>query len=272
MKGTEFQNKPGVPGQGSLGTGAENAITTEILKKGVNIEKLAERAAGQPELLQAAFDGLGADKARIKYGCLKLLRIISERSPGVLYPEIARFFRLLDSESNIFQWGAIIIVGNLAAVDSEGKIDAILNRYLRPVSGHVLITAANVIGAAGKIALARPHLAERIARALLQVETANYQTEECRNVAAGHAIESFDLFFKHLKKPRPVVEFVERQLNNPRNAVKNKAARFLKKHAPEPAPDTYAKCQGAFPRSEARRNENQRRLVLKFRARLTPSR
>ena len=160
-----------------------------------------------------------------------------KKKPSVLYPEIGRFFRLLDSESNIFQWGAIIIVGNLAAVDSAGKIDAVLDRYLQPISGHVMITAANVIGAAGKIALAKPHLADRIARALLQVEAATYQTEECRNVATGHAIKSFELFFVHLKKPQPVVEFVKRQLNNRRDAVKKKAARFLKRYAPVSKPN-----------------------------------
>jgi len=213
-----------------------NAITTEIIKKGADIRKLAEQVASHPKLLSEAFDGLGADKARIKYGCLKLLRILSERKPGILYPEIDRFFRLLDSENNVFKWGAIIIVGNLAAVDSGGKIDDILDRYLQPISGHVMITAANVVGAAGKIALAKPHLADQIARALLQVEAATYQTKECRNVVTGHAIESFDLFFVHLKKPQPVVEFVKRQLNNRRDAVKKKAARFLKRYAP--APDT----------------------------------
>jgi hypothetical protein len=221
-----------------------NTLQTEISKKRATIEKLAERVVSRPELLQEAFDGLGADTARVKYGCLKLLRIISERKPNILYPEIGRLIRLLDSENNIFKWGAIIIIGNLAVVDSERKIDRILDRYLQPISGHVMITAANVIGGAGKIARAKPHLADRIAQAVLQVEAANYQTEECRNVASGHAIESFDLFFEHLKKPQPVIEFVKRQLNNRRNAVKRKAARFLKKHMPSKSNSGRAVARG----------------------------
>jgi hypothetical protein len=209
-----------------------NTLLSEINNKRTTIEKLAVKVVRQSDLLQEAFDGLGADTARVKYGCLKLLRIISEQKPEILYPEIARLIQLLDSENNIFKWGAIIIIGNLAVVDSERKIDRILDRYLQPISGHVMITAANVIAGAGKIARAKPQLADRIAQAVLQVETANYQTGECRNVAIGHAIHSFDLFFEHLKKPQPVIEFVKRQLNNRRNAVKRKAARFLKKHMP----------------------------------------
>ena len=161
-------------------------------------------------------------------GCLPRLRIISEKKPAVLYPEFDRLVSLLDSENNIFKWGAILCIGNLAVVDSEGKIDRILDKYLQPISGRVMITAANVIVGAGKIARAKPHLAGKIARALLRVERANYQTEECRNVALGHAVASLDLFFEHLDKPQPVMEFVQRQLHNRRNAVRVKAGIFLK--------------------------------------------
>jgi hypothetical protein len=209
-----------------------NTLQTEINKKRITIEKLADTVVSRPDLLQEAFDGLGADTARVKYGCLKLFRIISESNPEILYPETGRFIQLLDSGNNIFKWGSIIIIGNLAAVDSERKIDRILDRYLLPISGHVMITAANVIGGAGKIARAKPQLADQIARSVLQVETANYQTEECRNVAIGHAIASFVLFFEHLKQPQPVIEFVKRQLNNRRNAVRKKAAEFMKRHLP----------------------------------------
>ena len=46
--------------------------------------------------------------------------------------------------------------GNLSAVDSKNKIDALLDEYLQPISGPVLITAANTINGAGKVAQAKP--------------------------------------------------------------------------------------------------------------------
>ena len=184
----------------------------------------------KPRLLPEVFDGLNAESARVKYGSLKVLRIISEKKPEVVYPEIHRFFQLLDSENTLLKWGAIIIIGNLAAVDSEGRIERILPRYLEPISGPVMITANNVIGGAGKIALAKPHLADRIARALMAVETANYQTAECRNVALGCAIDALGQAFENLREPQPIIEFVKHQLRNSRNAVRKKAARFLERH------------------------------------------
>ena len=114
-------------------------------------------------------------------------------------------------------------------VDSDNRLEKLLDVYLQPIPVPVMITAANVIRGAGKIAQAKPQLADRIAQACMRVETAKYQTAECRNVAIGHAIESLESFFTHLQRPQPVLAFVRRQRDNPRNAVKKKAARFLKK-------------------------------------------
>jgi hypothetical protein len=182
-------------------------------------------------LLPQVFDGLQADQARTRYGCLKVLRLLSEQQPAVLYPCFDRIAPLLNSENTILKWGAIIIVGNLAAIDSANKIDALLEAYLQPIAGPTLITAANTIQGAGKVARAKPHLADTIAQRLLQVEQAKYQTPECRNVALGHVLKSVELFFAHLRDPRPVIDFAKRLLRNRRTAVKRRARAFLKKHA-----------------------------------------
>ena len=208
-------------------------LQIKIAAPSANLENVADSVVRQPELLAELFDGLRADTARVKYGCLKVLRFVSEKEPAVLYPEIDRLFDLLDCENNILKWGAIICIGNLAAVDSQGKIDRRLNKFLQPISGRVMITAANVIGAAGRIVRAKPHLADKIARALLRVEKAKYQTAECRNVAIGHAIEAFGRFFDCVKRQAPIVSFTRRQLRNRRMAVQRKATKFLKCHGRE---------------------------------------
>jgi hypothetical protein len=94
-----------------------------------------------------------------------------------------------------------------------------------------MITAGCAIAGAGRIALAKPRYADRIVRAFLKVEQANYQTPECRNVALGHDVKSLDLFIEHIGNPEPVLAFVRRQLDNTRNAVRKKAAAFLRKHS-----------------------------------------
>jgi hypothetical protein len=214
-----------------------NDLLHKIAQPSVNLVAIADQVAREPGLLPAVFAGLGADKARTRFGCLKVLRILSTKNPAVLYPEFDRFVALLDSDNSIFKWGASIIIGNLAAVDSEGRTDRILTRYLQPVTGPALITAANAVGGAGKIALAKPHLADRIASALLQVESSTYATPECRNVALGHALTALDLCFERLRDRKKVLALVERQLKNRRPAVRRKAARFLREHGRAVKPD-----------------------------------
>jgi hypothetical protein len=167
-------------------------LLKSLSRRGASAEAIAKNILRHPELMESAIKGLSNENPRVKYGCLKVLRLISEQRPQLHYSRIDDFIDLLDSENNFLKWGGMIIVSNLAGVDQEGRIDRILARYLRPISGHILISAANVIGGAGRIALAKPRLADRIAAQVLKVEQAAYQTPECRNVAIGGAIDAFD--------------------------------------------------------------------------------
>jgi len=209
---------------------SDSGLLRQISKKESNKEEIAAGVIEKPELLAEIFEGLRSDKANIRYGCEKVLRIISEREPSILYPRIDFFIDLLDSENNFLKWGSILIIANLAAVDSGRKFEKIFDKYFEPIPGPVLITAANVVKAAAKIALAKPELADRIAKELLKVEGARYQTTECRDIALGHAIGSLDQFFDQLKDKEPVIDLIRRQLKNPRNATRRKAEAFAKKH------------------------------------------
>ncbi|MEK7674563.1 MAG: hypothetical protein AAB676_01845 [Verrucomicrobiota bacterium] len=106
--------------------------------------------------------GLQADTARVKYGCAKVLRLVSERRPELLYPHFDFFVRLLDHGNKILQWEAVFVLSHLARVDAKDKFDAIFAQYFRPLAGPVMITAANVIRGAARIAPAKPRRADRI--------------------------------------------------------------------------------------------------------------
>lgn len=208
----------------------ESSIFRQLDQKEVTAKQLADQVIQSPNLLPEIFEGLKADRANIKYGCLKVLRLISEKQPAILYPRFDFFVELLDSEVTFFKWGAILIIANLTAVDSDHKFESIFDRYFAPITDHVMIPAANIIGSSAKIALAKPELTEQIAREILKVEHAVYQTDECRNVAIGHAIKSFYQFFDQIKDKEPVIEFIKRQLTNTRGGTKKAAKKFVKKY------------------------------------------
>ena len=183
----------------------------------------------EQDRLAVGWAGLDAPAARVRFGCLKDLRRLSEEAPQSLHPDFDRFARLLDHSNSIFRWNAAHILANLARVDRSRKLAPLLDRFLKPVGGPQMIAAANVMQAAAVIATAQPQLADKLAAGILAVGRAKYETAECRNVAIGHAIQSFDRFFAYIPRKGAVVGFVRRQLDNPRPATRRKAEKFLKK-------------------------------------------
>jgi hypothetical protein len=193
-----------------------------------NPQQLARRVIKNPELLEKVMEGLGTETARIKFGCAKALRVLSETRPDLLYPQFDFFVRLLDHPNKIFQWEAARVLSQLARMDAEDKFTTIFNKYFAPLGGPVMITAANVIRGGALIAVAKPHLADRIAAEVLKVDRARYQSPECRSVAIGHAVFALGNFFELLQNPAPVLRFVRKQIKNSRPAMRKKAEQFLK--------------------------------------------
>ena len=163
----------------------ESALLEQIGQKGSDKEQIAQRVIGEPGLLADVLEGLGARPASVKFGCSKVLHIISQQKPAVLYSSFDFFVRLLDSDNTFLKCDAIFILANLTAVDSAHRFEAIFDRYFAPIKGPVLIVAANIIGGAAKIALAKPALTDRITSELLKVENAKYQTDRVPQHSAG---------------------------------------------------------------------------------------
>ncbi|MBN2287450.1 MAG: hypothetical protein JXI43_13445 [Tissierellales bacterium] len=208
-------------------------IIERISKKGSDKKQIAKKVISSPEYLPLLFEGLSHDKGTIKFGCEKILRLISEQSPILIYPYFDTFVELLDSENKFIKWGAIITISNLVSVDREKKFERIFDRYYSPITEDAMITAGNIIGNSWKIAFAKPELSDRIAGEILKVENTKYRNKgeispECTNVVCGHAIESLDKFYNEIKDKKPILNFVKRQLNNSRRIVVKKAERFLR--------------------------------------------
>jgi len=198
-----------------------------ILQATLNPHRLARKAIRNPRLVPHVIEGLKADQARIKYGCAKALRIISELRPELLYPQFNFFVCLLDHENKIFQWDAAFVLSHLARADDEDKFAAVFDKYFSPIPGPVMITAANVVQGGARIAQAKPPLADRIAAEMVKVGRARYRTPECRNVAIGHAIVALGKLLPLLPDPAQAVQFVRKQTRNPRPATRRKAEQFL---------------------------------------------
>jgi len=189
---------------------------------------LADAVERNHELIGDVMAGLGSTRGAVKLGSSKALRLLSERMPELLYPHFDLFTALLEQKNQILKWNAILTLANLARVDNQSRIERILDRYLEPVHGPDMITAANTIRGAAVIGSAIPDLLPRIVPAIMDVENAVYATPECRNVALGHAVEALAVLAPKTADVRPIRLFAARQLGNPRPATSEKARRFLK--------------------------------------------
>ncbi len=213
----------------------KTGVISECGRKGVDLDTIAQQVVERPERIADLVDALQSEKGTARYTYEKVLRRVSERRPELVYPWFDAFAAMLDHDNSFLKWGAIMTIANLTAVDSEGRFETIFEKYYAPIGGPVMVTAANIIGSSPKIARAKPHLAERIAREILKVRKAKYDSHgrpspECRNVAIGHAVEAFDGFFDQISDKASVLEFVKSQLKNTRKPVVKKAERFLHAH------------------------------------------
>ena len=211
------------------------SILDQLGEKGADAGAIAGRIQKNSAQISQLVNALQAEQSSKKFAYEKALRLISEKSPGSVYPYFDIFARLLDSDNSFLKWGAIITISNLASADTEGKFDALFRKYYAPVAGPVMITAANIIGSSARIIRAKPPLADPIVREILKVRNARYflkkeLSPECRNVAIGHAIDMFDQAYDAIGMKTDVMEFVKTQTGNPRKQVAKKAERFIRKH------------------------------------------
>lgn len=143
---------------------------------------------------------------------------------------------MLDNDNKFLKWGAIITLGNLAAAAEEGQFSKIYHKYYDLIRGEDMVAASNVIGQSAAIAAAIPELQEDIVKEILAAEEVEYLhkgevSPECHNVICGQMIDTFMHMFPAIRNKEPVLAFVKRQQTNPREKVRKKAGKFLKKYA-----------------------------------------
>ncbi len=207
-------------------------LVDKLADKTISKEDLSKKVKNNYELLPEIVNGMSSSKAAIRYGCGKVLMDISQENPEKLYKYMDYFIKLLDSQYRILIWQSMAIIANLTKVDKDKKFDQVFDRYYSLINNDYMVTVANLVGHSGKIALAKPHLVNRIAKELLKVESIKitpHLTPECKKVITEQAIISFDMFFDKVENKEKVISFIEKQLDSSRKTLKSKAEEFLNK-------------------------------------------
>jgi hypothetical protein len=210
----------------------ETDLLQKLGSKAFTKEELLQKVEKDFSLLPVVLKGTSSPKATVRYGCAKVLMDVSEKYPEILYPYFDDFIVLLKSKYRILTWNAIAIIANLTGVDRGRKFDAIFDQYYGFLNDEYMVTVANVVGNSAKIALAKPHLVQRITSELLKVENIKltpHLTAECKRVIIEHTIKSLDVFFEKIEAKEQVLSFVRKQLCSTRTSLRKEAQSFLEK-------------------------------------------
>jgi len=210
----------------------EDPLLLKLTDKSLGKKEVHQEVRADPSLMPKLIEGTSSQKASVRYGCARVLVELSESDPLMVYPYFNSITDLLSSRYRVLKWDATYILANLSLVDTERKFDIIFDKYYDLINDDYMVTVANVVRSSGKIAVAKPYLADRIAEELLKVEdipVKPHLTEECKKVIAEHAIRSLGAFFGNIEKKREVRAFVKRQANSPRRSLRAEAESFLVK-------------------------------------------
>ena len=205
-------------------------IVDELNQKEDHSKDIAEKVVRNSQLIPMLLNMVFSDITRVKFRSIKVLSIVSGKNPEILCPYIDFFIELLDNDNKVIMWNAMDIIANLSAVDSQERIKEIFEKFYDFLSDESMITAGHVVDNSWKIAKAKPEYQNKITDKLLELEKIP-RDGECRNILLGKAVLSFDKYFDEIQDKEEVISLVKRQLNNPRNATKIKAERFLRKYS-----------------------------------------
>lgn len=213
----------------------EKEAIIKRLKAKPDLQLFVTEGLDDENMLPILLDIVKTDNTSVKYTCTKVVRLINEQRPELVYPYFEQVASWLKHPNSFIKWDACRILADLAAVDLENKFARIYQDYFDLIHDPQMITAANVIGNAWKIVQARLEWESDITGRLLEVPGIVYLHEgepspECNSIACGHVIKCFDHYFNRSANQAEMLLFAEEQRKSTRKAVSKIAEKFLQRH------------------------------------------
>lgn len=202
-------------------------ISSDLSEKGATVEGVAEKALKDEKTLSELLERLTSKENEVRENSFRVLLIISEEHPELLYPHWGYFSGLLSSENSYHRCIAVYMIANLTRVDTENRFDGISDEYLNLLNDKSVMVAGHLAVNLGKIAKAKPHLQAKITKMLLDIDE-TYPRPERRDLMKGSAIEALSQYFEEAEDKERIIEFVREQLESTSPKTRKKAKEFLK--------------------------------------------
>ncbi len=202
-------------------------MLNDLLNKDINPKIFAEKLIKKSDLITEYLDGLNSKNETYRYNCFKVLDIISEEKPELLYPKWDFFEDHLRSNNNYHKIAAVIIIANLTVVDKDKRFENFFDEFYSNLKSEKTITPIYVLKYSGKIVKFKPHLEERITSILVNIEKI-YNGKQIELLKSA-VIESFFKYFDNVKNKDEIINFVKNQLNSESPKTRKIANKFLNK-------------------------------------------
>jgi hypothetical protein len=187
----------------------------------IYVKKIYEK----PDLINQYIQGLLSKNETYRYNCFKVLYLISEKKPEILYSHWDFFVNHLKSQNDYHKMSAVLIITNLISVDTTNRFEKILDIFYENLHSKKTIVPIYIIKSFGKIVNLKPKLEKKITDLLLNIEKI-YLGKQIELIKSA-AIESFSEFFHKTKNKQKIIIFVKKQLNSESPKTKKTAKEFL---------------------------------------------
>ena len=189
-------------------------------------EKIAANAVRDGKALSELLEGLHSKKCAVRYRNFKAVYMISEDHPETLYPKWDFFENMLKSKNNTFKFYGLHILANLTKVDKEERFEKAFITFYDILNGDALVPACHIAYVSGKIANAKPRLADQITEKLLNLNKATYKHKE---LVQANALKSFSEYFDKIRNKEPILNLAKELQNSKSSRAKKEANEFYKK-------------------------------------------
>ena len=202
-------------------------MISELENREIDPNTFAKKVTENPDLINQYIDGLLSKNETYRYNCFKVLYIVSENKPDLLYPHWNFFVNHLRSYNNYHKMSAILIITNLISVDTEDRFENVFDEFFENLKSRKTIVPIYIIKSSGKIVNFKPDLEGEITELLLNIE--NIHPSKQIELVKAAVIESFSEFYENSKKKDEILHFVKNQINSHSPKTRKSAKEFLNK-------------------------------------------
>ena len=203
------------------------SISSELDKKDFNAEKFVKKTLDDKKILTELIEGVLSKKDQIRFNSHKVLTILSEKHPEMIYSKWSFFEELLSSENNYHKFIGLNTIANLTKYDKENKFEKIFDKYYNILSHNSTMVVGHVATKSGIIAKAKPNLQSKITDKLLNIDSI-HKGKQIELVKA-YVIDAFDEYFNETKNKKEIMDFVKKQTSSESPKTRKKAKEFIEK-------------------------------------------